>query len=141
MKVSIIVPVYNVENYINKCIDSLINQNYQKIETILVNNGSTDNSGKICDDYEKKENVDNLEAINQNENRHLRLLSKNYTKNYYIDNFNVIKANLIYDIKQIDLSNNFISNKILFYVFSFNRNIFSYLLNIFIKEHNYEEKN
>ena len=49
--ITIIVPVYNVEKYIKECIDSLINQTYKNIEIILVNDGSKDESGKICDDY------------------------------------------------------------------------------------------
>lgn len=50
-KVSVIVPVYNVEKYIDKCMESLLNQTYTNIEIILINDGSTDNSGKICDKY------------------------------------------------------------------------------------------
>lgn len=49
--VSVIVPVYNVEQYLNKCVDSIINQTYGNIEIILVDDGSADNSGKICDKY------------------------------------------------------------------------------------------
>lgn len=51
--ISIIVPVYNVENYIHECIDSLLNQSYKNIEVILVDDGSTDKSGMICDEYSK----------------------------------------------------------------------------------------
>ena len=54
--VSIIVPIYNVEPYLNKCIDSIINQTLTNIEIILVNDGSTDNCGKIIDEYAKKDN-------------------------------------------------------------------------------------
>ena len=50
-KLSIIVPVYNVEKYIRKCLDSIIKQTYKDFEIILVNDGSTDNSGLICDEY------------------------------------------------------------------------------------------
>jgi glycosyltransferase involved in cell wall biosynthesis len=50
-KVSIIVPIYNVEKYLEKCLNSLINQTLTDIEIILVNDGSTDNSGKIADSY------------------------------------------------------------------------------------------
>ncbi|MBP1841700.1 glycosyltransferase [Formosa algae] len=50
---SIIIPVYNVEAYIEKCIQSIINQSYKHLEIILINDGSTDNSGAICDDFAK----------------------------------------------------------------------------------------
>lgn len=51
--VSIIVPVYNVKVYLNRCIESLINQTYNDFEIILVDDGSTDGSGDLCDQYEK----------------------------------------------------------------------------------------
>nr|WP_297705745.1 glycosyltransferase [uncultured Butyrivibrio sp.] len=54
--ISIICPVYNVEKYLVRCISSLICQTYANIEIILVDDGSTDNSGKICDDYAGKDN-------------------------------------------------------------------------------------
>lgn len=54
--ISIIVPVYNVEKYIEKCIESIMNQTYKNIEIILIDDGSTDNSGKICDDFAVKDN-------------------------------------------------------------------------------------
>lgn len=53
MKVSIIVPVYNVEQYIRRCIDSIQQQTYKNIEIILIDDGSTDSSGAICDEYAK----------------------------------------------------------------------------------------
>ena len=53
--ISIIVPVYNVENYINECIDSILNQTFGKFELILVDDGSKDSSGIICDEYSKKD--------------------------------------------------------------------------------------
>lgn len=52
-KVSIVVPVYNVEEYLEQCVDSLIKQTYQNLQIILVDDGSTDNSGAICDKYMK----------------------------------------------------------------------------------------
>ena len=54
--ISIIVPIYNVEKYLNKCIESIVNQTYENIEIILIDDGSNDNSGIICDEYAKKDN-------------------------------------------------------------------------------------
>jgi len=53
--ISIIVPVYNVEKYLRRCVDSLINQTYHNLEIILVDDGSPDNCGKICDSYAKQD--------------------------------------------------------------------------------------
>lgn len=53
--VSVIVPVYNVEKYIKKCLNSIINQTYKNLEIILVDDGSPDNCPQICDEYAKKD--------------------------------------------------------------------------------------
>mgnify|MGYP001131787503 FL=1 len=53
--VTVIVPVYNAEQFLDKCIRSIQNQTYQEIEIILVNDGSTDNSLKICENYSAKD--------------------------------------------------------------------------------------
>lgn len=55
-KVSIIIPVYNVEQYIKKSLDSICGQDYENLQIILVDDGSTDKSGEICDSYAKKDN-------------------------------------------------------------------------------------
>mgnify|MGYP000955898924 CR=1 FL=1 len=52
-KISIIIPIYNVEKYLRRCIDSIVNQTYKNTEIILVNDGSPDNCGVICDEYAK----------------------------------------------------------------------------------------
>lgn len=54
--ISVIVPVYNVEDYVGACIDSIIEQTYEKLEIILIDDGSTDNSGAICDQYSTRDN-------------------------------------------------------------------------------------
>lgn len=56
MKISIIVPIYGVEKFIEKCIAGILSQTYNKIEVILVDDGSPDNCPKICDEYAKKDN-------------------------------------------------------------------------------------
>lgn len=53
--ISVIVPVYNVKEFLNECVDSIINQTYKDLEIILVDDGSTDGCGEICDDYANKD--------------------------------------------------------------------------------------
>ena len=57
MKVSVIVPIYNSQKYLDKCIKSILNQTYEKLELILVNDGSKDNSLSICNKYKSKDNI------------------------------------------------------------------------------------
>lgn len=60
---SVIVPIYNVETYLNRCIESILQQTYSNLEVILVDDGSTDSSGKICDFYAMKD--DRVKAIHK----------------------------------------------------------------------------
>ena len=53
--ISVIVPVYNVEHYLNRCVDSILAQTYSDLEILLVDDGSTDNSGAICDVYARQD--------------------------------------------------------------------------------------
>mgnify|MGYP002626230081 CR=1 FL=1 len=53
--ISVLVTVYNVEKYLNKCVESIINQTYKNLEIILIDDGSTDSSPKICDEYAQKD--------------------------------------------------------------------------------------
>ena len=64
--IAIIVPVYNVERYLNKCIDSILSQTYKPKQIILVDDGSTDASGSICDQYaESYDSITSLHKDNQ----------------------------------------------------------------------------
>lgn len=54
-KISVIVPVYNVEQYLERCVNSIINQTYENLEIILVDDGSTDRSGEMCDSFAEKD--------------------------------------------------------------------------------------
>ena len=97
-KVSVIVPVYNVENYLGKCLDSIINQTFSDIEIICVNDGSTDNSLNILNEYSQKD--DRIKIISQ-ENKGLSAArnagynasSSDYI--YYIDSDDWIENNTI----------------------------------------------
>lgn len=62
-KISVIVPVYNAEKYVKRCIDSILNQTYKNLEVVLVNDGSTDKSGYICDMYAKSD--DRIKVVHQ----------------------------------------------------------------------------
>lgn len=65
--ISVIVPVYNVESYLRKCLDSVTGQTYRNLEILVIDDGSTDGSGKICDEYKK----DNRVKVFHTENRGL----------------------------------------------------------------------
>lgn len=62
-KISVIIPVYNVEKYISRCLDSILDQSYCNIEIIIVNDGSIDKSGLICDEYSKQ--YDNIKVFHK----------------------------------------------------------------------------
>lgn len=61
--ISVVIPVYNVEKYLSECLDSVINQTYKNLQIILVDDGSTDSSGKICDEYAEKD--DRITVVHQ----------------------------------------------------------------------------
>ncbi|MFR6573261.1 MAG: glycosyltransferase family 2 protein [Faecalibacillus intestinalis] len=82
--IDVIVPVYNVEQYLKKCVDSILNQTYLNLQIILVDDGSIDGSGKICDEYEKL--YDNIHVIHKkNEGSELaRIAGAKIAKSKYI---------------------------------------------------------
>lgn len=78
-KVSVVVPVYNAEETLERCLDSLISQSYKNIEIVCVNDGSSDSSLKILNKYRKKD--ERIVVIDNDKNR-----GCSYTKNKGIDN-------------------------------------------------------
>ena len=84
-KVSIIVPVYNTEKYLSQCIESILAQTFDDFELILVNDGSTDNSGKICDVYAKLDNrIRAIHTSNKGVNA-ARQLGVNLSRGFWIN--------------------------------------------------------
>ena len=65
-KISVIIPIYNTEKYLPRCIESIIKQTYDNIEIILVNDGSTDQSSKICKKYSR---IDNRVVLIEQDNK------------------------------------------------------------------------
>ena len=81
--ISIIVPIYNVEQYFDKCIQSIIGQTYKNIEIILLDDGSTDSSGMMCDEYAAKDSRivvvhKKNEGVSQTRNRGIKLSHGDY---------------------------------------------------------------
>ncbi len=106
-KVSIIVPVYKVEKYLDKCVDSIVNQTYKDIEIILVDDGSPDNCPKMCDDWAKKNNrikVIHKEngGLSDARNEGLKIATGDYVG--FVDGDDVV-SNVMYE-KLIDLISN-----------------------------------
>lgn len=100
--ISIIMPVYNAEKYLNRSIESIMNQTYNNMEIILVNDGSTDNSLEICTNYQKKDN--RIKLINQ-ENKGVSIARNRgideATGHYimFIDSDDYIEKNMIEDME------------------------------------------
>jgi len=83
-KISIIIPVYNVEPYVKRCLDSIINQTYKNLEVLIINDGSTDNSGHICDEYAAKDNrIRVIHKANGGLSTALNVGLINYTGDYF----------------------------------------------------------
>ena len=108
-KVSVIVPIYNVEKYLKCCVDSIINQTYKNLEIILVDDGSTDNSPKICDEYK---NIDDRIVVIHKKNGGVSSARNDGIKKAkgiyisFVDSDDWIDENYISDLYNSSLNNN-----------------------------------
>ena len=108
-KISVVVPIYNVEKYLERCINSIIKQTYKNLEIILVDDGSTDNSGKIADKYKKID--DRIKVIHKNNgglsdarNKGIRMASGKYIS--FIDSDDYIAEDMISYLYKLIKDNN-----------------------------------
>lgn len=117
-KISVIVPVYNVEKYLNKCLESLVNQSYNDIEIIVINDGSTDNSQEIIVEYAQKypEKIKYFEkqngGLSDARNFGLKKASGDYI--CFVDSDDYLDKNLFKDLQEyINLDNDMIKYKMI----------------------------
>ena len=97
-KVSVIIPVYKVEKYLNKCIESVVNQTYQNLEIILVDDGSPDSCPKICDEWAEKDGrIKVIHKLNEGQSVARNAGLKIFTGDYltFVDSDDYISLNLI----------------------------------------------
>ena len=110
MKISVIIPLYNVEDYLNECMDSVLKQTYENLEIICINNNSTDNSLNILESYAQKDN--RIKVINNQKNygigysRNIGL--KNATGDYifFMDADDIILENTLEKLLKNAILNN-----------------------------------
>lgn len=95
--ISVIIPIYNVDNYLKKCIDSVINQTYNNLEIILINDGSTDKSYDIILSYEKYKNVIIINKANsgQSDCRNIGYKTSNGEYVYFMDSDDILEPKAI----------------------------------------------
>lgn len=82
--ISVIIPVYNAQDYLEQCVESIINQSYKNLEIILINDGSTDASGKICDEYKLNDLRVNVLHIENQGVSNARNVGISYAKGQYV---------------------------------------------------------
>lgn len=102
--ISIIVPIYNKEKYLRRCIESIINQSYANLEVILINDGSTDNSLKICKEYESDSRIKVIDKMNGgvSEARNIGIKSSHGEKILFIDADDYIENDYVEKISEFN---------------------------------------
>lgn len=121
MKISVIIPLYNVEDYLNECLDSVLKQTYENLEIICINNDSTDNSLNILESYAQKDN--RIKVINNQKNYGIgysRNIGLKYATGDYIffmDADDIILENTLEKLLENAISNN--SDVVLYEMFHY----------------------
>lgn len=107
--ISVVIPAYNTEKYIEKCLDSVFNQTYSNLEVIVVNDGSTDNTKKILDDYGNKESRLKIihkenTGVSDTRNKGLEIASGDYIG--FVDSDDLIKPDFYYTLHSLIKNHN-----------------------------------
>ena len=107
--ISVVVPIYNVEKYLKTCIETIIKQTYKNIEIILVNDGSTDNSLQICNEFKEKEK--RIKVINKkngglSDARNIGLKKAKGKYICFIDSDDFINEKYIEELHSLIIKNN-----------------------------------
>lgn len=110
-RISVIVPVYNAEEYISSCLDSIINQTLKEIEIIIINDGSKDNSGKIIDHYSKLDNRINVihknnEGLSATRNMGIKISNGEYIT--FIDSDDYVELNMLESMYEMAKNNGYL---------------------------------
>ncbi len=109
MKLSVIIPVYNSQKFLNTCIESVVNQTYSNLELIIINDGSTDESGKICDEWAKRDSRIKVyhqknSGVSAARNKGIELATGNYIA--FVDSDDLVTDNwLETTAKEAELNN------------------------------------
>jgi glycosyltransferase involved in cell wall biosynthesis len=103
-RISVIVPIYNAEKYLNKCLDSIVNQSYKNLEIILINDGSTDTSSSLINEYAAKDKrIVSIEKKNGGVGSAYRIAFENVTGAYisFVDSDDYIELNMYEELIKI----------------------------------------
>jgi glycosyltransferase involved in cell wall biosynthesis len=109
VEVSVIIPVYNVEKTLRRCVESILTQTMQDFEIVLVNDGSEDGSGKICDEYKERDNRIKVihkynEGLGPTRNAGFALAQGKYI--YHCDSDDWIEKNMLEEMVKVAEENN-----------------------------------
>lgn len=140
IKISIIVPVYNVEKYLKQCLESIKNQSYINFEVIMINDGSTDNSRKICEEYTKDSRFILINQKNQGLSEARNTGLKNISGEYilFVDSDDWIESNCLAEcISEIQRNN----SDVIFFPYIKEKELSQEKVKLFNKEQVFDKEN
>ncbi len=142
IKISVIIPVYNTQNYIEKCIDSVLNQTLKEIEVILINDGSTDNSLEKIEKYKKDKRIIIINKKNEGVSvaRNIGLEKATGEYIYFIDSDDYLESNIVLEKIYLNSKNNNL-DILIFDYYRESKGKKEYIRNFDLKNDKFLEKN